>query len=369
GLGTARLAISATPNSTPAGGPLVVNATLTAATLTTTIAGTPGAYGSGDGTGSGAQFFAPAGVAYDPATSNLYVTDTDNCTLRQVTTAGAVTTIAGTAGNCFVFSDGTGSAATFQYPGGIAYDPANGQLYVTDNDNCAIRQVTTAGAVTTIAGAGPAVCAFADGTGTAANFQYPNGAAYDSRTGDLYVADSGNCVIRKLTTGGVVTTIAGSPGNCVFADGAGTAAAFQYPNGIAYDSADGNLYVTDTFNCAIRRVTTAGVVTTVAGKAGVCSFADGSGSAALVNNPKGIAYDSATGYLYVTDTQNCVIRQVTTAGAVTTIAGKPGTCYLAGDGLGASAYFQTPDGVAYDSDTGNLYVTDTGNQTVRRIQL
>ncbi len=369
GLGTARLAISATPNSTPAGSPLVVNATLTAATLTTTIAGTPGAYGSGDGTGSGAQFFAPAGVAYDPATSNLYVTDTDNCTLRQVTTAGAVTTIAGTAGNCFVFSDGTGGAATFQYPGGIAYDPANGQLYVTDNDNCAIRQVTTAGAVTTIAGAGPAVCAFADGTGTAANFQYPNGAAYDSRTGDLYVADSGNCVIRKLTTGGAVTTIAGSPGNCVFADGTGTAAAFQYPNGIAYDSADGNLYVTDTFNCAIRRVTTAGVVTTIAGKAGTCSFADGTGAAGLVNNPKGIAYDSVTGYLYVTDTQNCVIRQVTTAGAVTTIAGKPGTCYLAGDGLGASAYFQTPDGIAYDSDTGNLYVTDTGNQTVRRIQL
>jgi DNA-binding beta-propeller fold protein YncE len=369
GLGTARLAIVATPNVASAGSPLVVSAPLIAATLTTTIAGTPGTFGSTDGTGTGAQFFAPAGVAYDPTTSDLYVTDTDNCTVRQLTTAGVVTTLAGTAGTCFNFTDGTGSAAGFQYPGGITYDPGNGKLYITDNDNCAIRQITTAGAVTTIAGAGPFACAFADGTGTAANFQYPNGAAYDSHTGNLYIADSGNCVVRKLSTAGVVTTIAGNAGACSFADGTGTAAHFQYPNGIAYDPANGNLYVTDSFNCVVRQVTTTGVVTTVAGKAGTCSFADGTATGARLSGPKGIAYDPASGNLYVTDTDNCAIRQITTAGVVSTISGGgPTRCFFA-DGLGAAANFQFPEGVAYDSSTGNLYVTDTANQTVRQIQL
>jgi DNA-binding beta-propeller fold protein YncE len=367
-LGTAKLSITATPSSASAGNPLVVNAPLTAATLTTTIAGTAGNYGSADGIGAAAQFNGPAGVAYDPVNKNLYVTDTDNCTVRQITTAAAVTTIAGTPGNCFPLADGTGNAASFQYPGGVVYDPANAQLYVTDNDNCAIRQVSTAGAVTTLAG-NPMNCAFADGTGAAANFQYPNGVAYDPVNGYLYVTDQGNCAVRKVSTTGVVTTIAGNPALCGFADGTGTAANFQFPDGVAYDPVNGNLYVSDSLNCAVRQVTTAGVVTTIAGKGGTCGFADGTGTAALFNHDRGIVYDPATGNLYVTDTLNCVVRQVTIGGVVTTIAGKPGICNLGTDGLGTNSNFSTPEGVAYDSATGNLYVTDTGNDTVRQIQL
>lgn len=367
GPGTATLTVSATPASPLAGAAVTASVSLQAAFLSTTIAGDSAVAGFADGSGAAAHFDYPQGIAFDSADNNLYVTDTtNNCAVRQVSSGGAVVTIAGVAGACGL-ADGSGTGAHFDYPRGIAYDTATHDLYVTDTDDCAIRAVTTSGAATTVAGAAGS-CGFADGTGSAANLNYPAGIAYDSGNGDLYVTDTGNCVIRQVTTAGALTTIAGTAGTCGFADGTGASAQFNKPSGIAYDSSNGDLYVTDTYNCAIRQITAAGAVTTVAGAAGVCAFADGTGANASFNYPSGIAYDPASGNLYVTDTSNCVIREMTTAGAVSTIAGTAGTCGFA-DGPGTNSQFNYPSGIAYDSADGIFYVTDQFNNTIRQVQL
>lgn len=363
-IGTATLSIAATPTSSTAGNALMVTTSVAASPLTTTIAGTA-TPGFVDGTGTAATFTDLKGVAYNAGNGDLYVTDQNNCAIRQVTPAGVVTTFAGaspaTCGNV----DGTGPGAHFSHFEGIAYDSANGDLYVTDTLNCDIRQVTSGGIVTTIAGSSSS-CGLADGTGTAAHFSYPRGIAYDSANNDLYVTDTNSCAVRQVTTAGVVTTIAGNTkSRCGFADGTGNAAYFAYPNGIAYAS-NGDLYITDTNNSAIRQMTTAGVVTTIAGSS--YGFADGSGSSAQFAYPRYVAYDSSDGNLYVTDSDNDVIRRVSLAGAVTTVAGSAhNNGYL--DGLGTTAVFSGPEGIAYDAANGRLYVTDTFNYSIRQIQL
>src|SRR5439155_793821 len=194
----------------------------------TTLAGPANAgYGSADGTGSAARFRFPGSVAVDNAGS-VYVADLGN-TIRQVTPAGVVTTLAGLAGNGGS-ADGTGSAARFNNPCGVAVDSA-GDVYVADTDNDTIRQVTPGGVVTTLAGlAGKG--GSADGTGSAARFYYPVGVAVDS-AGNVYVADYYNDTIRQVTPGGVVTTLAGSAGRGGSADGTGSAARFYNPSGVA----------------------------------------------------------------------------------------------------------------------------------------
>ena len=366
GIGSATLAISATPTSSLAGSALTANVPLTSSSLTTTIAGNPALAGFADGTGSGAAFSLPHGLVYNPSNGNLYVTDTINCEIRQVTTAGVVSTIAGIHTTCG-FADGAGTSAHFWSPRGVAYDPGNGNLYVTDTNNCVVRQVTTSGVVTTIAGANT-TCGFADGTGTTAHFKNPAGIAYNSTDGNLYVTDTNNCAIRQVTTSGIVTTIAGLNTTCGFADGTGTSAYFSHPAGLAYNSTNGNLYVADTTNCVVRQVTTAGVVTTIAGGGGLCGFADGTGTSAKLYYPRGITYDPANGNLYLTDTNSFAIRQVTIGGVVTTIAGSVTRGGLA-DGLGTVSAFNYPDGITYDSTNGSFYITDTNNQTIRQVQL
>ncbi len=223
----------------------------------TTLAGAPGTVvNSKDGTGTEAQFDAPRGVAIDTA-GNVYVGDATNNTLRKVTPAGVVTTLAGTAGSGAP-TNGTGAAARFNEPFGVAVDSA-GNVYVADASNNAIRKVTAAGVVTTFAGSGSA--GTTDGTGTAARFDEPRGIAIDS-SGTLYVADYDNHLIRKITSAGVVTTLAGAADAAGGADGTGTAASFRGPMGIAV-STSGVIYVADSGNRAIRRITAAGVVTTL----------------------------------------------------------------------------------------------------------
>lgn len=362
GFGSATLALSATPASSLAGSPLTASIALLTGPDTTTLAGS-GAYGSMDATGASASFNAPSFLAYDSANGNLYVTDTSNCEVRQVTATGVVTTIAGST-SCGS-ADGTGSSASFGSPAGIAFDSNNGDLYVTDTSNCVIRQITATGVVTTVAGSST-TCGSADGSGSSASFNYPSGIAYDTVNGDLYVTDQSNCEVRQVTPAGVVTTLAGST-TCSFADGAGSSAGFSNPAGIAFDASNGDLYVTDVGNCAIRQVTPGGVVTTVAGGAG-CGSTDGTGSGASFSNPNGLVYDAATGDLYVTDFYNSTIRQVTIAGVVTTIAGNASANGFT-DGIGANAHFSNPAGIEYDPANGYLYVTDTYNNRIREMQL
>ena len=304
----------------------------------TTLAGTAGQIGSADGTGSAARFNSAYGVAVDSA-GNVYVADTGNDTIRKITPAGVVTTLAGTAGQ-FGSADGTGSAARFEFPEGVAVDSA-GNVYVADTINDTIRKITPAGVVTTLADMAGQVGS-ADGTGSAARFDYPTGVAVDS-AGNVYVADDGNDTIRKITPAGVVTTLAGMAGQVGSADGTGSAARFAYPEGVAVDSA-GNVYVADTGNDTIRKITPAGVVTTLAGTPGQAGSADVTGSAARFDDPTGVAVDSA-GNVYVAGVGIFPIRKITPAGVVTTLAG--------------GIVIASPGGVAVDS-AGNVYVDDLG---------
>ncbi|HEX7841348.1 MAG TPA: hypothetical protein VF469_27910 [Kofleriaceae bacterium] len=322
------------------------------------LAGGIGGTGTGDGTGVTARFHNPFGVAVDSA-GNLYVADTGNQIIRKVTAAGVVTTLAGTAG-VSGSTDGIGTAARFYGPNGVAVDSA-GNVYVADEFNNTIRKITADGIVTTLAGfAG--ISGSADGTGKAAYFNGPTGVAVDG-AGNVYVADAGNDTIRKITAGGVVKTLAGSVLNFGSADGAGAAARFEFPAGVAVDSA-GNLYVADTDNSTIRKITAGGVVTTLAGTARTFGSADGSGAAASFNVPWSVAVDDA-GNVYVADTYNDTIRKVTADGTVTTLAGTAGSVGSV-DGTGAVARLNAPQGVAVDS-AGNVYVADSSNATIRKV--
>ncbi|HEX3481921.1 MAG TPA: NHL repeat-containing protein [Kofleriaceae bacterium] len=333
---------------------------ITAAGVVTTLAGTAGMPGSADGTGAAARFSEPSGVAVDSA-GNVYVADSGNDAIRKITAAGAATTTLTGAADMVGSADGAGSAARFRGPSGVAVDGA-GNAYVADQINDTIRKVTTAGDVTTLAGvAGPGTGS-ADGTGAAARFAFPAGVAIDG-AGNVYVADRLNATIRKVTPAGVVTTLAGTAGMVGSADGTGAAARFSDPSGVAVDSAS-NVYVADRSNHTIRKVTAAGVVTTVAGTAGISGNADGTGAAAGFYFPMGVAVDRA-GNLYVTDTSNETIRKITPAGVVKTLAGAVGVPGSS-DGAGAGALFNLPTGVAVD-DAGNVYVTDSSNATIRKV--
>jgi sugar lactone lactonase YvrE len=332
--------------------------------VVTTLAGQVGCTGTNDGTGNAARFYYPNGVAVDNA-GNVYVADTVNHTIRKVTPVGTnwvVTTLVGQAGSAGA-NDGTNSAALFNGPAAVAVDSA-GNVYVADTSNDTIRKVAPVGTnwvVTTLAGlAGSA--GSANGTGNAARFYFPFGLTVDTN-GNVYVADSANDTIRKVTSAGVVTTLAGLAGNIGSANGTGSAARFYYPYDVTVDT-NGNVYVADSGNNTIRKMTPAGVVTTLAGLAGSDGTNNGTGSAARFYFPNGATVDSA-GNVYVADTGNNTIRKVTPTGVVTTLAGLE---WNAGstDGTGNAALFYWPDGIAVDS-AGNVYVADGGNNTIRKV--
>ncbi|MDP2138281.1 MAG: SMP-30/gluconolactonase/LRE family protein, partial [Candidatus Didemnitutus sp.] len=307
--------------------------------------------------GETALFQYPGSIAMDSA-GNLYVADSFSNTIRKITSAGAVSTLAGSTGMAGS-QNGTGDAARFNQPGGVAVDAA-GNVYVADTGNATIRKITPTGVVTTLAGTAD-VRGNSDGVGSAASFGSPSGIAIDS-AGNLYVADAFNATIRKITSTGTVSTLAGSATLRGTADGAGAAARFNYPNGVAVDAA-GTIYVADTYNATIRKITSAGVVTTLAGLAGVSGADNGTGIMALFNQPNGLTVDTS-GNVYVADTGSSTIRRITPAGVVTTHAGVPGIAGLE-NGPGGNALFNQPRGLVVSGS--QIFVADTGNATIRVI--
>lgn len=321
-----------------------------------TYAGSAGNAGSVDGDVSVAQFNGPYGVAAD-AVGNVYVSDTGNNTIRKITSAGTVSTVAGLAGNSGSV-DGNGNAARFNSPQGIAVDGA-GNLYVGDAGNRTIRKISPAGDVTTLAGLA-GTSGSADGNGTSARFSFPGSVTVDG-FGNVYVADRNNHTIRKITPAGDVTTWAGLAGNSGSTDANGGNARFNYPSGVSVDSGD-NLYVPDGYNHTVRKITPSGDVTTLTGLAGVYGTADANGTAARFFYPPGGVAVGSSGIVYVSDGLN-TIRKITPARDVITFAG---SADIGGsdDGTGGNQRFSSPTYVAVDHD-GYVYVAD--NNAVRKV--
>lgn len=325
---------------------------------TTTYAGS-GVPGADNGVGTAASFSSPEGVA--SLGSDLYVADTGNHTIRKIAPSGAVgdvTTFAGAAGNPDFVDNTTGLLARFFSPSSLA--AIGTDLYVADTGNRILRKINSTGFVTTLAG-GARDAGFADGAGAAARFSDPKGIGADGAS--IFVSDTRNHSIRKTTIGGAVTTVAGNPPQAGTIDGSGSAARFRAPNGAAVIG--DNVFVADTGSHTIRKVTSAGAVTTLAGNPGVSGIQDGSGTGARFTNPQGIA--AAGTNLYVADPGNHAIRKVTSAGAVTTFAGSTTGTRGFVNGTGTAAQFNTPKGIA--TDGSSLFVADAGNHAIRKIDI
>jgi subtilase family serine protease len=317
---------------------------VTAAGVVTTVAGTPLVAGTTDGTGSGALFGQPYGVAVDGA-GVIYVADSANNTIRKITAGGVVTTLAGSPGLTGT-NDGTGSAARFNDPYGLAVD-GNGNLYIADTLNYTVRKMTPGGAVTTIGGRA-GVSGTQAGVGSAASFSYCVGIVV-SPAGTVYVVDSGNDRISEgVSVGGQYTwsNFVGMPGSSGSVDGTGSGALFDDPEGIALDGS-GNQYVTSSTGDTVRRVSPAGVVMTLAGVDKSAGSSNGTGTGARFYAPYGVGMD-LSGNAWVVDSGNSTIREVTPAGAVTTVAGSPGN-YGYANGTGSAAQFHFPNGGATDN--------------------
>lgn len=335
-----------------------------------TIAGTDDVSGNADGDGRTALFSYPSGIATDTA-GNLYVADMNNHTIRKRSASGVVSTLAGAPGIAGS-TDGAASAARFNLPRSVAVD-ALGNIYVADLGNCTVRKVTPDGNVSTFAGLAGALGA-EDGRGSAARFSCPRDLSLDS-AGNVYVADTHNDAIRKITPDGTVTTLAGNPRRRSSVDGNGTLASFRGLNNMVEDKA-GNIYVADTENGTVRRISPKGDVTTFAGKPESRGNVDGRGSEARFNYPYGIAIDGSDN-LYVTDNPDntfaewplpsggSTVRKIAPDGAVTTLAGNPAV-YGTTDGPGATAAFSRLRDIVVDRQ-GNAYVADELNRTIRKI--
>ncbi|MBC5836088.1 T9SS type A sorting domain-containing protein [Flavobacterium sp. F372] len=315
----------------------------------TTVAGTT--YGYLDGPGLLAQFNDPRGICID-SQGNIFIADADNNRIRKIEPSGnnTVTTFAGS--GVEGYADGIGTNAVFKSPNGMCID-SQGNIYITDALNFKIRKITPAGMVTTVAGT---TQGFADGAANTAKFSYLEGICIDAQ-GNLFVADGGNNRIRKITPAGIVSTVAGSTSG--YQDGTGTTAKFDYPSGICID-ANNNFFICELFNQKIRKINSLGIVSTIAGS--TPGYADGQGTAAKFSMATGICVDGS-GNLFVADQANNRIRKITPSGLVSTYSGSVQGSL---DGDLSTALFLMPTHLIFDASS-NLYITEIGNDKIRKI--
>lgn len=317
----------------------------------TTFAGN-GTAGYVDGSGTGAQFNNPQSLTIDKL-GNVFVSDTYNNYIREINSSGLTSTIAGD-GN-IGFLNGSAANAEFYAPQGLAFD-ATSNLYIADFGNNVVRKLTTAGVVSTFIGTGQA--GYNDGTNPL--FYYynnPTGVAFDSK-GNLFIADRGNNVIRKVTPAGVSSTFAGTR-TAGYVDSTGVLASFNKPNALAIDASD-NIYVADLGNHAIRKITPAGKVTTLAGGPSHSQLS-------LLNLPAGIAVDK-NGNLFITDEAGRIL-EYTNANVLYILAGNSDSQPGFTNGTGADALFNLPQGIVVDASGTNIYVADKNNNCIRKITI
>ena len=331
---------------------LVKSNSNTSSPLTATFAGSsPGLF---DGTGNSASFNSPRGIVSDKQ-GNLYVADTLNNVIRKISPSGAVSTFAGSG----IVGDlnGIGNNASFNNPGGISID-SSGTLYVADTGNHLIRKITSDRTVSTFAGSG--IRGSTDDFTTNASFSSPQSLAVDGN-GNIFIADTSNHKIRKITVSGQVSTFAGSGAPGSADNSMGIFATFNTPKGIAIDTT-GNIYVSDTLNNKIRKITSLSAVSTFAGS-GAQGSVDGTLTAASFFNPVGIAFDIAD-TMYIVDSMNNKIRRIRFQGNVETLAGTGSI----GSTDGNSPAFNRPQGIVLDP-AGNVFIADTENHSIRKIFL
>ncbi len=333
--------------------------------IISTIAGNGTAGFSGDDdSGTGAEFSNPSGVATD-SVGNVYIVDQANNRIRQVASGGCTSTLAGT--GSFPGYSGDGGFATdalLNFPVGVAVDSA-GNIFFTDAANDRVRQINTLGMISTVAGNG--IPGFSGDGGFALNAQLNlvgSGLAVDA-AGNLYIADTANNRIRKVNSGGIVTTVAGNGQGGFSGDGGpATSAALSLPSGVAVDSV-GNLYIADSNNWRVRKVDKAGIISTYAGNGGNFTGGDGGQATDASVVPTGVGLD-ASGNLYIADLSDNCIRKVTAAGIISTVAGN-GSYGFSGDGGQAlNATLASPSAVAVDG-AGNLFIADQMNNRIRKV--
>ena len=332
------------------------------------IAGTPSTAGfAGEsGQATSADLNSPTGVWVD-ANHNIYIVDKDNDRIRIVASSGIITTVAGSStANVYAGDGGKATQASVNRPNGIAFDATGKIMYIADTGNSVIRKVdTSTGIITTVAGNNSSAYGGDGGPATSASLSLPTGVALDS-AGNLYIADTNNSCIRKVTTDQVIHTVAGQCSYALFQGDGGPAIAAKLnkPYSVAVD-AQGSIYFSDTQNNRIRKVTPDGIINTIAGN-GTQGFRDGPALQAELYSPSGIALD-ASGSLYIADKSNFRIRKLLPSGNLVTVAGSGSPCY-SGNGVaatGAAMYF--PLGIFVDNSTGNAYIADSQNQVVREL--
>ncbi len=341
----------------------------TNAQIINTIAGIGTYTYSGDGGQATAAGMYTHGIAFD-AVGNLYIVDAAR--IRKVTTSGMITTIAGNGTSGYSGDGGQATSAEIAPYMGLTFD-AMGNLYLADYSNSVIRKINTLGIITTIAGNGTQGYTGDGAQATDAELNLPPHITLDA-VGNLYIADEYNNVIRKVNTAGIISTIAGNgagagsggaSGGYSGDGGQATAAGLYLPTGITLDVA-GNLYIADFSNSCIRKVNTAGIISTIAGNGTAAYSGDGGqATSAELWAPTGVVFDAA-GNLYIADEYNKRIRKVNTSGIITTFAGNGTAAYSGDGGLATAAELNYPTGAALDA-AGNLYIVDQNNNRIRMV--
>ena len=334
--------------------------------IITTIAGNgTGGYSGDGGAATAAKLNLPTGVAID-GLGNIYIADNVNNRIRKVNNSGIITTIAGNGSIGYSGDGGLATTAKLYSPTGIAIDSI-GNIYIADQYNQRIRKVNTSGIISTIAGNGTAGFSGDGGDATAAKFCYPTDVAIDV-FGNVYIVDQYNARVRKVNSSGIITTFAGSGFGGYSGDGgAATAAELMLPRSIATDRS-GNVYIADFHNNNIRKVNSSGIISTIAGNGiGGYSGDGGDATSAEINKPYGVTIDGRNN-IYIADYGNNRVRKVSSSGVISTVAGI-GTGSFSGDGGAAtSAELDSPSYVTSD-ESGNVYIADNYNNRIRRLGL